>query len=117
MSVLKSRFLVTTAVLLAGMGLASAQGVGGGAGGAASEKGMSAGGHSGGGMSGSMSGREGASHNEGMTQGRGAESRESGRAESPSASGCSSLFLRARPSMPGPAGRLALHAHPAASPV
>ena len=47
-----SRFLVTTAVLLAGVGLASAQGVssgaGGGAGGAASEKGMSAGGHSGG---------------------------------------------------------------------
>ena len=46
-----SRFLVTTAVLLAGVGLASAQGVssgaGGGAGGAASKKGMSAGGHSG----------------------------------------------------------------------
>ena len=84
MNRVRSRFLVTTAVLLAGVGLASAQGVGGaggGAGGAASEKGMSAGGHSGGGMGSGASGREGASHNEGMTQGRGSESRESGRAE------------------------------------
>ena len=52
---MKSRFLVTTAALLASVSLASAQGVsggaGGGAGGAASEKGMSAGGHSGSGAS------------------------------------------------------------------
>ena len=54
MNRVKSSFLVTTAVLLAGVGFVSAQGVsgsaGGGAGGAASEKGISAGGHSGGGM-------------------------------------------------------------------
>ena len=64
---MKSRFLVATAALLAGVGLASAQGPGGG--GAASEKGMSAGsaGHSGSGMS---QGAPGGSRSEGMTQGR-----------------------------------------------
>jgi len=93
MNRVKSRSLVTTVVLLAGVGFASAQGVGsagGGAGGAASEKGMASGGHSGGPMGSGASGGEGASHNERMTQGAGSESRESGRTEGPSARGSES---------------------------
>ena len=66
---LKSRFLMTTAALLAGVSLASAQGpIGGAGGGAGSEKRMSP-------------SATGASRSEGMTQGRATESRESGRAE------------------------------------
>ena len=79
MSMRKSRFLLSTAVLLAGVSLAAAQGMREGGGG-----GMGAGGaaehdKSGGGTS---QGPGGASRGEGMTQGRAAEPR-GGRAESP----------------------------------
>src|SRR3954464_989914 len=76
MNRMKNRFLITTAALLAGVSLASAQNSGGGV---AGEKGMSTG-QSGGGMSQSAPSRSGA-----MTQGRGTESREGGRAEGPAA--------------------------------
>ena len=85
-SIRKSGFLLTTAMLLAGVGLASAQGMregaggggmgpGGGTGGGAAEHGKS-----GGGMT---QGPAGASRGEGMTQGRATEPRAGGRAESP----------------------------------
>jgi len=76
MNRMKNRFLITTAALLAGVSLASAQNLGGGAG---AEKGMSTG-QSGGGTS-----QSAPSRSEGMTQGRGTESREGGRAEGPAA--------------------------------
>ncbi|MGL3110066.1 peptidoglycan-binding protein [Bradyrhizobium sp. BR 1432] len=79
MNTRKNRFLLTTAVLLAGVSLASAQGMREGAGGGMSG-GAAAGaesGRSGGGMS---HGAGGASHGEGMTQGR-----AGGRAEGPAA--------------------------------
>jgi Putative peptidoglycan binding domain len=83
MNMRRSRFLLTTAVLLAGVSLASAQGMreggGGGGGGGAAESGKSGGGKSGGGIS---QGAGGASRSEGMTQGRAAE-RAGGRAEGP----------------------------------
>jgi peptidoglycan hydrolase-like protein with peptidoglycan-binding domain len=72
---MKSRFLVTAASVLAGVSLASAQGLSGG--GAASEKGTSAG-QSGGGMS--LSAPR-ASRSGGMRQGPRTESREGGGAE------------------------------------
>src|SRR3954470_23645135 len=66
---MKSRFLMTTAALLAGVSLAAAQSPSGRAGGdAGREKGMS-------------QSAPGASHSEGMTQGRATESREGSRAE------------------------------------
>jgi hypothetical protein len=84
---MKNQFLFTTAALLAGMSLASAQGLSGAAGG---EKGTS-GDRSGSGISqsaprASHDSVPGASHGEGKTQGRATESREGGsRAERPSA--------------------------------
>src|SRR3954468_1338216 len=76
MNRMKNRFLITTAALLAGVSLASAQNSGGGV---AGEKGMSTG-QSGGGMS-----QSAPSRSESITQGRGTESREGGRAEGPAA--------------------------------
>ena len=84
----KNRFLLTTAVLLAGVGLASAQGMreggggmggAGGPGGGAAERGAPGGGMSQGPGAASRGGGEG------MTQGRAAEPRAGGRAESPAA--------------------------------
>jgi len=75
---IKSSFLVTTAALVAGVSIASAQGLSsGGADGAGREKGISSG-SAGSGMSQSA---PGGSRSEGMTQGRASESREGGRAE------------------------------------
>jgi hypothetical protein len=113
MNRVKSRSLVTTVVLLAGVGFASAQGVGsagGGAGGAASEKGMASGGHSGGPMGSGASGGEGASHNERMSRALGpnlaraagpkvplhaAASRAAGSARSPAHKSVAALKARA----------------------
>src|SRR5438874_224386 len=88
-SIRKSRFLLTTAVLLAGVGLASAQGMreGAGGGGMGAGGGIGAGGGTGGaaerGKSGGgmTQGPAGASRGEGMTQGRATEPRAGGRAE------------------------------------
>jgi hypothetical protein len=84
----KNRFLLTTAVLFAGVSLASAQGMresgggmgaGGGPGGGAAERGAPGGGMSQGPGAASRGGSEG------VTQGRAAEPRGGGRAESPAA--------------------------------
>ncbi|UWU77869.1 peptidoglycan-binding protein [Bradyrhizobium huanghuaihaiense] len=83
MNMRKSRFLLSTAVLLAGVSLAAAQGTregsggGMGAGSGAAERDKSG--------SGMSQGHGGASRGEGMTQGRAAEPRGGGRAESPAA--------------------------------
>lgn len=88
MNMRKSRFLLSTAVLLAGVSLAAAQGMregsggGMGAGSGAAEHDKSGGGKSEGGMS---QGPGGASRGEGMTQSRAAEPRGGGRAEGPAA--------------------------------